>query len=489
MFKTIDDIMYITDGNNPFRYGLIYGTGGLGYKPTPYNMIGGMIGGMSKPDLYTGNFTTEINDEKDDEIKNVDMKDFVENYLDLLPKDQQIPRLLNELNDINFQLEIGKYVITDDESKEKILEAIKPITDYFFLNQDELNPEELEQYNKIYTEFKKYGINLENLNDLDFDKADIIENKNKGEIYEYLDKITENAKKDNPIEFDKDKDYLRGDVSEDVNIELPIITDIIEGKKGNVYSSKNVEFYNPDFLKELYIFINPSLKYKDIDIEQVDDKIYNNLFDKFIIDAIRYNKDGTTTLIELKSQKNNNYNTTKFNQGKYLFDDGKSVAVMILYNVEDKNGKNIPKTYDQIKESDKIKSINGIYGNFYSYGTKVNSQPIKVLNNKKNDINYTLLDFSKNGIRYSNAIKNFNTIRRDVKKAREEEIIDANEKGRRVEANVKARLNDDIFNYLPESYEKTLLDTIKEYKSSIDPRVRGNKKFQKYNYLKKKLLI
>jgi hypothetical protein len=33
MIKSIDDIMFITDNNNPFSVGLLYGSGGLGYKP------------------------------------------------------------------------------------------------------------------------------------------------------------------------------------------------------------------------------------------------------------------------------------------------------------------------------------------------------------------------------------------------------------------------------------------------------------------------
>ena len=40
MNRSIDEIMYITDGHNPMRTGLIYGYGGLGYKPNIFTISG-----------------------------------------------------------------------------------------------------------------------------------------------------------------------------------------------------------------------------------------------------------------------------------------------------------------------------------------------------------------------------------------------------------------------------------------------------------------
>jgi len=60
MFKTIDDIMYITDGINP--YGL-----GLGYKPTKYNMIGGTLTNELN---IIGLDITELEKMTDEELKN-----------------------------------------------------------------------------------------------------------------------------------------------------------------------------------------------------------------------------------------------------------------------------------------------------------------------------------------------------------------------------------------------------------------------------------
>ena len=52
MIRTLEDIMYISDGNNPYRKDLLYGRGGLGYKPTPYNIIGNGMNDSSDEDDY-----------------------------------------------------------------------------------------------------------------------------------------------------------------------------------------------------------------------------------------------------------------------------------------------------------------------------------------------------------------------------------------------------------------------------------------------------
>ena len=98
MFKTIDEIMYITDGHNPYRNNLIYGYGGLGYKPTIYNIIGGALS----------------DDEDDDESSYNDFDDdMIESYLtdsihelnkkfDTLTKEEyeQMRNYQNQLEDV-----------------------------------------------------------------------------------------------------------------------------------------------------------------------------------------------------------------------------------------------------------------------------------------------------------------------------------------------------------------------------------------------------
>lgn len=531
MNRSIDEIMYITDGHNPMRTGLIYGYGGLGYKPSIFTisgsgylenidrqikelepivkrtgkfkkelselfrikngtikrMKGGMIGGMAKPDVYENEFTTEIYDDDKAELKNISMNDFVENYLEQIPEEQRNQRLFNELNDIKFQLENGLYTIIDDNDEIRLKKAITPILNYLFLNQDNLSNEEMIEYNNLSSEFKKYGIEIDGnkFNDEIVIENGIPKNQNKGEIYSYLDKISINEKEKNENLKDKTKDYIRGDLSELINSDLDIITDVLEGKKGNVYTSKEENFYNEKFLDYL----------KNIHISIGD--IKKKLFDKFIIDAIRFNNDGTSTLLELKSQKDNIYNETKFTDGSYNFENGIRCDCRIIYNVENKNtGLTKKKIFSDIDvKNEKIKGIDNIYANIYEYGEKKNDKPIKVVGSSDNNMNYLLLDFSNKGIKYANVLQNMDIIKTDIlnenfniKEKRKENEKEGKQNEYETKHN-KVRLNEKIFKYLPQSYEKQLKQTIEDYTTSKDPRVNKKKGYNKYNYIKNKLLL
>ncbi len=68
MIKSIDDIMFISDGNNPFGLGYIYGKGGLGYKPSEYNIIGLGIDKEGNPIFYK---ESTLQQKSDDELNNI----------------------------------------------------------------------------------------------------------------------------------------------------------------------------------------------------------------------------------------------------------------------------------------------------------------------------------------------------------------------------------------------------------------------------------
>jgi exonuclease SbcC len=86
MIKSIDDLMYINDGNNPFRTGFIYGTGGLGYKPYL-----GISGGVvivrdtinKKEEEINGKITDIIPYNEDDKRKLLTDNDFDKDIKDL----------------------------------------------------------------------------------------------------------------------------------------------------------------------------------------------------------------------------------------------------------------------------------------------------------------------------------------------------------------------------------------------------------------------
>jgi hypothetical protein len=70
MSKTLEEIMYISDGNNPFRENLIYGKGGLGYKP--YLGINGS--GLDESDEYKKVSSSKLYKMPIDELNSLIMK-------------------------------------------------------------------------------------------------------------------------------------------------------------------------------------------------------------------------------------------------------------------------------------------------------------------------------------------------------------------------------------------------------------------------------
>lgn len=111
MIRNLDDMMYISDGHNPFRYGL-YGRGGLGYTPTMYNMIGGTL---TKDLNIVGLDKTKLEKMSDEELQEL----LSENYV--LLKEGENKNLSDESKYDYDQLLKETENITDiiDEKKEK----------------------------------------------------------------------------------------------------------------------------------------------------------------------------------------------------------------------------------------------------------------------------------------------------------------------------------------------------------------------------------
>jgi hypothetical protein len=140
MIKSIDDIMFIVDGNNPFRTGFIYGTGGLGYKP--YLGISG--GGLDSE----GNIV--IYNKR--ELKNMPLS----RLSDILRDDMEIleGETIGEINeDVKEELEKEKnYIIKMPKKTLKKIDVLKKkISDL----GDIRNKDEIENYNKDMEKFKK----------------------------------------------------------------------------------------------------------------------------------------------------------------------------------------------------------------------------------------------------------------------------------------------------------------------------------------------
>ena len=160
MFKTIDDLMFINDGNNPYRTGLLYGRGGLGYIPTPYNMIGGT----------TGNPKTGYKSYTNEELENMDKDELINIY----NEDQDFLDGYDELSIQEKELNRDNLIIHNEE-KLRILKLLKD-------NYPEDFEEEQSEEEEEEEEEDEYDL-LEQLNDIfnddtipDTEKIEKIEN-------------------------------------------------------------------------------------------------------------------------------------------------------------------------------------------------------------------------------------------------------------------------------------------------------------------------
>ncbi len=130
---TIDYLMYINDGIDPFR--TMSGCGGLGYKP-----YGNMIGGMAKRDIKTGKITGEFIKPKyvfeetkgDDEVPElVDIEQMplstlaekIEESKDMTEEEKE-DRLISEIDDVIEIYNNEKTPVMTDEQKNEYIEAL-----------------------------------------------------------------------------------------------------------------------------------------------------------------------------------------------------------------------------------------------------------------------------------------------------------------------------------------------------------------------------
>lgn len=150
MFKTLEDIMFITDGINPFRQGLIYGSGGLGYKPTHYNMIDGKgldKEGNIRPPLKESTLNQksdeELNDILIDNLEQIETTHYDSNgnIIDI-PKDNK--------KDFTDENNIIKNILFDRKIKgiEKIEKSIDKENKKIELTKDKID-EEKENIDKV----------------------------------------------------------------------------------------------------------------------------------------------------------------------------------------------------------------------------------------------------------------------------------------------------------------------------------------------------
>jgi hypothetical protein len=284
MIRNLDDMMYISDGHNPFRYGL-YGRGGLGYKPLPYNMIGGMA--YRNPDKPSELYDEHILRFKE-EYPELHI-DTLNQYLDAVINSDKIDeeRKINELNkqlsDLEFEKEQndtkGKY--KDKELEKNINESLEIINNYF--QQDENR--ELKALENSYFQPKT------------------------NEFYERND---EEAEKENPsktIIGKTDKDTERGDKFEKDAFVYEEDTHLlynIDKDKSTAYNSKELEPYTDEFIKYCLkkIGINKDLK----DLSDTDkDKLIDKILQFIPVDIVKDN-----TIWELKSYGKNLTNEYKF---------------------------------------------------------------------------------------------------------------------------------------------------------------------------------
>lgn len=145
MIRTLEDIMYISDGNNPYREDLLYGRGGLGYKPTPYNIIG-----------------NGMNDSSDDDKDFVKDKMILSNILKMtkLNKGQRLAkeRIMNKYKNnphffkmVDMVMKGGMIIDKDKEGK------IKEIREYNDNDIDNINRlNDLDEDNKLLSEHLEY---------------------------------------------------------------------------------------------------------------------------------------------------------------------------------------------------------------------------------------------------------------------------------------------------------------------------------------------
>lgn len=450
MFKTIDDIMFITDGNNPYRINLIYGTGGLGYKPTFYNMIGG----MAFQNINTGKLDHELF-----EKYGVDnMNDLIDYVMDSnLTDGEKYNFLLKEGTDIMIDLKKKAEISNNNELEKEVIDTTDKIVGLLndFKNKGYQKTDEQKELLKA---IKKDDINDE-VNphyDLSFSTAKQIKNTFKEQSEE------------------------RGNIVEDDLTKNKTILEIIDDDNSTSYNTKDLNAYNLDFINTLLkmTFGDPSID-NITSVEEIPPNIVKLLYDKFLqfvpVDIVKDN-----TIWEIKS----------FNKSVLPNNTSQKMSETKLKGFENKfwtnlnnslgNGYSIkasPYSYEfKYKENGNEKKIDNIYFKFNApisyYGKSTGKKfsfdlPIFKTNPKGYDY-YWLYD-NKDKIGYINPLKKENN--HYLNKQLNNPNTEVDSKGKKI-IGVK---NEDI-RIMPYSYAKT----IKDFKSK-------NKTLDDINKLEKNL--
>ena len=184
MFKSLDDIMVINDGFNPnssLRY-YCY-SGGLGYKPTPFNMVGGTMNDVYN-EKYTYNKKNILHNIFDDKIETLDeyLED-EEEKKDIEDKEYLEGEKKN-IEDKEYIKKMNKYKSYYNLKKEKYNDNINTLN---FLKIDKIGSEmiggmafqNINTGNLDHELFEKYGV--DNMNDL----IDFVMNSNLNDKEKY----------------------------------------------------------------------------------------------------------------------------------------------------------------------------------------------------------------------------------------------------------------------------------------------------------------
>lgn len=426
MFKTIEDIMYMTDGNNPFRDGLLYGKGGLGYKPTPYNMVGGMIGGMAYRDIKNPNKILYENfNEDDDKFEDLEIPELI-NLKDDINDEEFKRRLINEAEEL---VELYKDAIYENNTtlKDNVINDYKVITKQ--LNTLNLTDEERDRLLDYKNEIKetkkktnkeiiKENINNENsnvfydkMNVLADDMSNDISNKylngNKKEkddivkkyINGYFDeqKFSNLQSENEKADFIKNKVkiYEKGNKSEEKLIDKDILLTFLDKDESDIFDTKDINAYNPKFINDLN------------DIGLKGDALKEQVLDKMNIDAVKGN-----TIWELKAFGKNSYDP-KYNREDYSkakFRGSEPFKIQI----NKPNGKydlwTMKYTINKNPDDDKILNINyKIESNFPSWDNRTPKKFIgNILKDNTNGYNYYILENNRDKIQYINPLQQDN---------------------------------------------------------------------------------
>ena len=311
-------------------------------------------------------------DEKDGEIKNIPMEDFLDEKIKILDtiEDKNDPTYDNVINSLltsyvemienldfnlnqietlqakiadikeDIQLEKNNYEfgqkLTESEEKIKNIKQkrMKEILETYELSLNyniEKNNQLIKNLNylkeqKIYDKKENKNISLGSIVD-DNIYRNRVENIRENDddtynpLYKKISKQAEDAVKTDPT---INETYERGNKSEDYLIKHPLILQEFSGDFSKIFNSKDIDAYDPQFINNLRE--NFLEKYLNINDEMDQNKfIVDNILKFFPVDGISDN-----TLYELKSYSGKNKNVfnandkdDKYNITKLLYKDVK----------------------------------------------------------------------------------------------------------------------------------------------------------------------